>query len=273
MALIYEPKGKAREYSPLALNIYAGCAHGCDYCYVPQILYITRDEFLHRKGTKKTFDFAQLEREAKKMAGSYRPVFLSFTSDPYPEEDEQTGLTRKVIEVLRDNRIAVIVLSKSGRRQRRDYDLFQSFNGRIKVGATLTFSGIDSIKHEPHAAMPQERMQILKEMHDLGIMTWASIEPVIIPSQSLAMIKQTLPFVDEYRVGKVNGDKALEESIDWKAFAQDASEILRSAGKSFYLKEDLVKASGLTFPREEIDLALWDTFLEEKREPVQAALF
>jgi hypothetical protein len=28
MSLIYEPKGKAREYSPLALNTYSG---GCDH--------------------------------------------------------------------------------------------------------------------------------------------------------------------------------------------------------------------------------------------------
>ena len=37
MQTIYEPKGKAREYSPLALNLYDGCDHGCKYCYVPKI--------------------------------------------------------------------------------------------------------------------------------------------------------------------------------------------------------------------------------------------
>ena len=33
MSIIYEPKGKAREYSPLAVNLYRGCSHGCLYCY------------------------------------------------------------------------------------------------------------------------------------------------------------------------------------------------------------------------------------------------
>ena len=33
MSVIYEPKGKAREYSPLALNLYLECQHGCKYCY------------------------------------------------------------------------------------------------------------------------------------------------------------------------------------------------------------------------------------------------
>ena len=31
MKPIYEPKGKAREYADLALNIYTGCPNGCEY--------------------------------------------------------------------------------------------------------------------------------------------------------------------------------------------------------------------------------------------------
>ena len=33
MNVIYEPKGRAREYSELACNLYRGCTHGCRYCY------------------------------------------------------------------------------------------------------------------------------------------------------------------------------------------------------------------------------------------------
>ena len=31
MSIIYEPRGKAREYSELAVNLYTGCSHGCRY--------------------------------------------------------------------------------------------------------------------------------------------------------------------------------------------------------------------------------------------------
>jgi DNA repair photolyase len=31
MRIIYEPKGRALEYAPLAVNLYRGCSHGCDY--------------------------------------------------------------------------------------------------------------------------------------------------------------------------------------------------------------------------------------------------
>jgi len=33
LAIIYEPKGAAREYAELALNVYRGCVHRCIYCY------------------------------------------------------------------------------------------------------------------------------------------------------------------------------------------------------------------------------------------------
>ena len=41
MPIIYEPRGKAAEYSPLAANLYAGCGHGWLYCYAPAATYET----------------------------------------------------------------------------------------------------------------------------------------------------------------------------------------------------------------------------------------
>jgi len=45
VAYVYRPKGKAGEYGETALNIYKGCSHGCQYCYVPAVLYQTPAEF------------------------------------------------------------------------------------------------------------------------------------------------------------------------------------------------------------------------------------
>ena len=35
MDVVYKPRGRAREYSELACNLYRGCTHGCRYCYAP----------------------------------------------------------------------------------------------------------------------------------------------------------------------------------------------------------------------------------------------
>ena len=45
MAIIYEPRGKAREYVPLTANLYRGCAHACAYCYAPKSTFTDRSVF------------------------------------------------------------------------------------------------------------------------------------------------------------------------------------------------------------------------------------
>jgi hypothetical protein len=75
-------------------------------------------------------------------------------------------------------------------------------------------------------------------LHNAGIKTWASIEPVIIPSESLAVIEASLPYCDAYKVGRWNHD-ARANAIDWAAFGKAAVDMIRSAGKRLYVKHDL----------------------------------
>lgn len=45
MKPIYEPKGKAKEYGDLAINIYTGCPHRCFYCFAPNVLHKQKEDF------------------------------------------------------------------------------------------------------------------------------------------------------------------------------------------------------------------------------------
>jgi hypothetical protein len=45
--------------------------------------------------------------------------------------------------------------------------------------------------------------------------------------------------VDIYKVGKLNNYKGMDKAIDWTAFLTSAVDILRRAGKAFYVKHDL----------------------------------
>ena len=45
MKPIYKPKGAAKEYGDLALNIYTGCPHRCFYCFAPNVLHKDRETF------------------------------------------------------------------------------------------------------------------------------------------------------------------------------------------------------------------------------------
>ena len=82
MQVIYEPRGRAREFAPLAANIFRGCGHGCLYCFGPQTLKMKRDVFsINPKPRKDVLKF--LEKDARKYRGDHREILLSFTSDPY----------------------------------------------------------------------------------------------------------------------------------------------------------------------------------------------
>ena len=229
--LIYEPKGKAREYSPLALNVYSGgCDHGCKYCYCANI---------QRGWTKspRTRELGTLRREA---INSSRQILLSFMADPYCKIELTEKATRKSLEILKGEECSVAILTKGGTRCLRDLDLFSEWpDGRIKIGATLTFVSKEKIKiWEPGAASFRERISALEELNDAGVNTWASIEPVIDPIESLSAIRESLFCVDAYKVGKWNHDKRASE-INWREFGYSAVELIRKAGKQLYVKKDL----------------------------------
>lgn len=237
MSYIYQPKGKAFEYGELALNYYKGCSHGCKYCYVPSVLYQSPEQF-HTNPHARTLDYKILNKELEAIKG--KSVFLCFTCDPYQPIDTETKITREIIQRLRLYDVSVNILTKGGPRSTRDFDLLAK-DPKSQYGATLTFlNAEDSLKWEPLAALPQERIDAIKQAHNLGIRTWASLEPVIDTKQSLEIIKETKEFVDFFKIGKWNHDPNAK-LIDWKCFAKDSISLLESFDKKYYIKKDLAK--------------------------------
>ena len=246
MSIIYEPKGKAREYSPLAANLFTGCTHGCKYCYVPPIRRMTYEQYTENAEPRRNI-LAELEKEAKKIYGSKKQVQMSFVGDPYDKADESTGITRAALKIFLKNKIPVSILTKGGTRALRDIDQFVKFDNHIIVGASLTFDNDkDSLEWEKGGATPTDRIAMLRELKEANIRTWASFEPVIDPIQSLALMEATLNYVDYYKIGKLNNYRGLDKSIDWADFANKAIEIMTKANKDFYIKHDLREAANLT---------------------------
>jgi DNA repair photolyase len=232
MSIIYVPTGKALEYSPLAANLYRGCDHGCTYCYAPSILKLSKDDFSIPKLRDKILIL--LEKEAPYYSG--KEILLSFTCDPYQEFDVTPQITRSAIKILLKNNIKINILTKGGLRSLRDFDLLPAGS---KYGATLTFANdIESLKYEPKAALPQARIRSLEVAHDIGLSTWASLEPIISPEQSLQLIDLTQKFVDVYKVGKWNHSKE-SNKINWRQFLIDVKNKLDQYGKQYYIKKDL----------------------------------
>jgi len=234
---IYEPKGRAREYAELACNLYRGCGHHCVYCYAPRATFQDRVAFGNPEPRKGIIE--QLQKDATKLAQKNGPhsVLLCFSTDPYQPINDIHQLTRQAIEILHDNNLNVTILTKGGKRAERDFDLLTP-NDSLAV--TLTFlDEKPSLKWEPGAAIPEERIESLKKAHDLGIKTWVSLEPVIDPDVSIEIIRQTHTFVDLYKVGKINYH-SIEKSIDWSKFLKNVKAVLEEHGCQYYIKKDLM---------------------------------
>lgn len=92
---------------------------------------------------------------------------------------------------------------------------------------------------ESNASTIDDRLTILKTAHKAGIFTWVSLEPVINPDQALAVIRMAHPYVNFWKVGKLNHMKAHERTVDWGKFLFDAETLLTKLGANYYIKNDL----------------------------------
>jgi DNA repair photolyase len=234
--IIYSPQNRAREFSPYALNVYLQCNFKCLYCYNARF---PRSDSYFGTPTPRPNLIPSLEKQLSKEIINAQTL-ISFMGDPYNSEERTHRMTRQVLEILFAHKIPVAILTKGGTNCLDDMDLFKRFNGQIKVGASLTFiEEKDSLKWEPGAALPTNRFEALKELHQEGIKTWASLEPVVEPQQTLRIIQETHFYVDQYKVGKINHSPELERAVDWDKFLFEAVGLLRSLGKPFYVKKSL----------------------------------
>jgi DNA repair photolyase len=234
---IYTPSGEAMEYADLALNIYRGCSHGCKYCY-------NRDRFngpCDQRIMKATLENIEHDLKSMAEAGERKLVHLSFVGDLYDMGRSNNSYTRQVQELFRKYNHPYQVLTKGGLKAASDFDCY---GPEDRFGVTLTFCNDDDSKlWEPGAALPKDRIEALRQAHERGIKTWASLEPVIDPEQSLRLIDLTHEFVDYYGLGKLNHCAEKEKAIDWHKYLTDAEKRLKGYGKQYKIKQALSDAA------------------------------
>ncbi len=252
--LIYQPRGRAREYARLACNVYRGCSHACVYCYGPASTRRSREEFIQAEPRP---DFlTRLSREARKRHDQRQggQVHLCFTCDPYQPLEDQHGHTSKAIEILHRYGHTVSILTKAGSRALKDLELLGPGDS-FGVSLTLEPSALGqqlAEYMEPHSARAHDRManlQVVKAYSD-KITTWASFEPVLFPQQTIRMIHRVANFVDLIKVGKYNPHRGedpafaaalvhLHEETNWAAFAQEVAELLQDLNVKYWIKDSL----------------------------------
>lgn len=234
---IYQPGGAAREYSELAVNLYKGCPHGCEYCYAPNCLRKSKQSFTETYGPRDNIvNMIQKDLIEMRAAKDNRQVLLCFTCDPYPGEYEDNITTQYVLELFKAYNQPFQVLTKGGMKAARDYHLYKKTDA---LAVTLTLENeSDSLKWEPGASLPYDRISSLKKAKEKGIKTWVSFEPVIDPEQVYSLYEKTKEFVDVYKIGKLNH---YENNTNWREFGQRMIEKCERDNKEYMIKDALKK--------------------------------
>jgi len=243
MRLIYEPKGRAREYAPLAANLYTSCTHGCFYCYAPRCLQRKRDIFHTaaniRKNALSLFAADCVDYAKKKLTD---PVLMSFISDPYQPDELELRITRKALEIAAEHEVPIQILTKGGTRAIPDFPLLYATGSQAAFACTLTvFDKSWAAKLEPNAVEPEDRLQALKTAHEAGITTWVSFEPAVDEQSVIKFIQMTHTYTDLYKVGAISGDKTISTIRNWRKYGLNVIDELEKHEKQYIIKNDLKK--------------------------------
>jgi DNA repair photolyase len=237
MSIIYEPRGKAKEYSDLACNLYSGCSHACKYCYCPSIRRMSLDKWARDPKPRENI-LKKLAKEAAKMRGEKRHLLFCFMSDPY-QDDHAASITKQALLICENYEFKNIqILTKAGQRAINDFDIL--LRNKWKFGSTIIFKNEKMREEwEPGAPSIDSRIDAIKEAHKKGIFTWVSIEPVVDPEEAYKVMYALKGYITKWKVGKLNHFSEIEKNIDWKDFYHQSLDILK--GEDVYWKKDLLR--------------------------------
>ena len=209
---IYQPVGKAGEYAKWACNFYVGCSNDCDYCYCKKGALGTVAG--KKKATlKKCFKdvahaFECFVNEVTRNAGVIRSdggLFFSFTTDPCLPET--MDLTMLAVSFATGMGIPCHILTKCAwwGQDNPVYDTLVSLKTCVSVGFTLT--GMDSMETGRTISTNKERLALMKRLHDDGVKTFSSFEPIIDIAAAKEIFLQSLGVCDLYKFGLLSGKK------------------------------------------------------------------
>ena len=243
MKVIYEPKGRAKEYADLACNDYFGCPHGCVYCFAPSVMRSDRDKYHsevkpREEMIRKWFEHDCIELEKKHDT---RRIHLNFISDPYPELEKEIHLTRFCIETAMNHGVGINILTK-GKFDTVSPDMGLFKEASVHFGVSCCWN-TDSIRSEwePNASTVDDRRKLLMAAHERGIFTWVSMEPVVYPNEAMEFYRNNKQYVDLWKVGKLNYHPHTKE-VDWCRFRACFEYEAGKYGSRYILKKDLLDA-------------------------------
>lgn len=167
-----------------SVNPYRGCEHGCIYCFARP-----GHEYL---GMSPGLDFETkifAKPEAPKLLAetlskkSYvpRPIMMSGNTDCYQPLEKKMRITRGCMEVFRDFRHPVYIVTKN-HLVTRDIDVFAEMVAHDCISVSLSVTTLDAKLArlmEPRASTPGMRLRAIETLAKAGIPVSVMVGPIV----------------------------------------------------------------------------------------------
>jgi DNA repair photolyase len=167
-----------------SINPYRGCEHGCIYCFArPSHAYLGLSPGLDFESRifYKPQAAALLREELRWKGYACRPIALGSNTDPYQPAERRLGITRAILEVLREFRHPVTIVTKGALIQ-RDIDILADMAAARLAIVAVSVTTLDRTLArvmEPRAATPQRRLETIAALAAAGVPTGVLAAPMI----------------------------------------------------------------------------------------------
>lgn len=185
--------------SDFVINPYVGCSHSCKYCYARFMKRFTG----HNEEWGSFIDIKECSKPINANQLTDKSVFLSSVTDCYNPFEKKYGITRKILEQLKNIDCNLTISTKSSLIL-RDIDLLKQCK---KLTVSLSINTLDeNFKNDmDNADSIEKRIDTLKQLHENGIYTVLFMSPIFPKITDFrAIIEKTENFVDEYWFENLN---------------------------------------------------------------------
>lgn len=167
-----------------SMNPYAGCEHGCIYCYARNVHeywgYSAGLDFERKVIVKKNAP-RLLRKELMHPKWECLPIMLSGNTDCYQPAEQKYRLTRGLLEVCNEFNQPVGILTKNSWII-KDKDILSRMAAKQLVSAMVSITTFDEDLRrvmEPRTTTARQRLRVISELSGAGIPTGVMLGPMI----------------------------------------------------------------------------------------------
>ena len=167
-----------------SMNPYAGCEHGCIYCYARNVHeywgYSAGLDFERKIIIKKNAPVL-LRKFLMNPKWNCTPIMLSGNTDCYQPAEQIYRLTRALLEVCNEFNQPVGILTKNSWIL-KDKDLLQQLAQRQLVSAMVSITSFNEDLRrvmEPRTTTAKQKLKVIEELSNAGVRMGVMMGPMI----------------------------------------------------------------------------------------------